>query len=131
MPSIEDDMQKKTPIGLPWWALTCIIIGGALVTFLFSINRRYDLARPTLLSIVVIVFAVAFRWKLRRCVWFWITMLAIVAFHIALFLFVPWTTMWIPALALTPIAFADLAVIIAILRLVEKLMGPTQSDRTP
>jgi hypothetical protein len=58
-------------------------------------------------------------------VWFWITMAVIVALHIPLILFVPWTTKWIPAILITPICLGDLAVMIAIIKLVEKLVGST------
>jgi hypothetical protein len=45
------------------------------------------------------------------------------ALHIPLILFVPWTTRWIPALAIAAIDSADLIVIITILAFVEKVMA--------
>jgi hypothetical protein len=38
-----------------------------------------DLARPTLFSLMVIVFAIVMKWELRRRVWFWAAMGAIAA----------------------------------------------------
>ena len=74
---------------------------------------------------MVIVFAIVVKWRLRGRVWFWAAVVVIVILHILLILSVPWTTKWIPALAITPILVADLAVIIAIIKLLEKLFEKT------
>jgi hypothetical protein len=63
----------------------------------------------------MIGIAIAMRWKLRRNVWFWITMAVIAAFHVPLMLFVPWTTKWVPAIVIIPIAIVDLYLMLAIL----------------
>ena len=49
------------------------------------------------------------------------TMAILAAFHVLLILFVPWTTKWVPALVVVPIAIADLYVMLGILSIVEKL----------
>ena len=90
---------------------------------LFVRFGRFELARPTLFSIVVIVFAMTMKWELRRCMWFWAVMLTIAALHLPLILCVPWTTRWIPALVMTPIAAADVVGIVALITLLEKQFG--------
>jgi len=67
--------------------------------------------------------AIAMRWKLRRHIWFWITMTVIAALHIPLILFVPWTTKWVPAIVIIPIGIADLYAMLAILAVVGKFAG--------
>jgi hypothetical protein len=70
----------------------------------------------------MLVFAIVVKWKLRRHVWFWITMATILAIHGLLILSVAWTTKWIPAIVIIPIAVADLYAILAIVSVVEKSM---------
>lgn len=50
------------------------------VIALFDYFGRFDLARPTLVSMAVLGFAIAVKWKLRGRVWFWITMTVFVVF---------------------------------------------------
>ena len=91
-------------------------------TRLFDHFGRFDLALPTLISIGTLGFAIAIKWKLRRHMWFWITMAAIVTLHVPLILFVPWTTKWVPAPLLVPFCIADLIVMLAIVSVVGKLV---------
>lgn len=100
-----------------------IVLGAIIMGFLFARFRRFELARPTLFSIVVIMFAVAMKWELRGRVWFWATMLIASALHILIILCVPWTTRWIPALVMTPIAAADVAGTLVVIKLLEKQFG--------
>jgi hypothetical protein len=76
--------------------------------------------RPS--GIAVLGFAIAVKWKLRRRVWFWITMTIIVALHVLMILYVPWTTQWMPAMAIAGIFSADLCVMFVILAVVESVM---------
>ena len=103
------------------------MVGTLLIAFLFDRFGRFDLASPTLFSALVIGFAITIKWELRRHLWFWITLTVIVVLHILLILLVPWTTKWIPALVVTPFCIADLVVILTIIKLVEKLVGPPRS----
>ena len=98
--------------------------------FLFDRFGKLDLARPTLYSVAMIAIAIAMRWKLRRQMWFWITMTVLVALHVLLILFVPWTAKWAPAIVIIPIGIADLYAMLAILSLVGKLVErPKTSER--
>ena len=100
----------------------CGIIGSTLAAWLFDHFGRLNLALPALCIIGMLGFAIAVKWKLRRHVWFWITMAVIAALHVPLILFVPWTTKWIPALVIIPIATVDLYVMLAIVSSVQKFM---------
>ena len=72
---------------------------------------------------------VAMRWKLRRNLWFWIALTLIAALHVPLILFVPWTTKWVPAIVIIPIAIADLYLMLGILSLVGKLGNRSKEAR--
>jgi hypothetical protein len=115
-------MQKKKPMRLPWWGVLCVIIGALPISFAFYHFGRFDLALPTECFIGMLGIAIAMRWKLRRHVWFWITMAVIAALHVPLILFIHWTTKWVPAFVTTPFAVADLFVILLILSWVGKFI---------
>ena len=115
---------------LPWWGVLCIILGGLPLMYLFDHFGEEALARPTLYSAGMVGIAIAMRWKLRRHVWFWITMALIAALHVPLILFVPWTTKWVPAIVIIPIGIADLYLMLAILSVVGKFVErPKTSER--
>jgi hypothetical protein len=103
---------------LPWWGVSCWMICCALIALLLLNFGKFDLARPMLCSTGVLVAVIAMRWKLRRNVWFWITVAVITALHVPLILFVPWTTKWVPAIVIIPVGIADLYLMLAILSVV-------------
>jgi hypothetical protein len=124
-----EDRQMR----LPWWGVLCVMVGTALVALLFVYFRRFDLARPSIISAAMVAIAVALRWKLRRHVWFWVTMTFLAALHLPLILFIPWTTKWIPAVVIVPVGIADLYAMLWVLSVVgDFVQGPDapEDERT-
>ncbi len=113
-----EDKQMR----LPWWGVLSIVFGTAVLGLLFVSFGRFDLARPSLISIAVIALAIMMRWKLRKHGWFWITMALFTALHLSLIVLIPWTIRWLPAIVIIPIGMADLYVMLWVLLLVGKLM---------
>ena len=128
---IKGDIKAAKKIWLPWWAVVCVGIGSFLAAWLFDHLGRFDLVLPTLNSVFVLGFAVAVKWKLRQHAWFWGTMAVLAALHVPLILFVPWTTRWVPALAIAVIDSADLIVMLAILAAVGRFMEGHPMKRLP
>jgi hypothetical protein len=127
---LDNDIKAAKQMRLPWWGVLCWMIGCALIALPLALLGRFDLARPTLYSIGMLGVAFAIKWKLRRHMWFWITMTAIAALHVLLILSVPWTTKWVPAIVIIPIGIADLYAMLAILSVVGKFMErPKTSER--
>ena len=129
MLSLDFDLKKEIraakKLRLPGWLIVCIIIVGTPSAAVFDHFGRLDLYLPVANSIGVLGFLVALKWNLRRHAWFWITMSIIAALHVPLILLVPWTTKWIPALAIAGIDSVDIVVILAILSVLRKFMdGP-------
>jgi len=123
-------MQKKKAMTLPWWGVLCVIIGSMALSLVFYRFGRFDLVRPTEICAIVLGFAIVMRWKLRRHLWFWITMTVIAALHVPLILLVPWTTRWVPAFVITPIAIGDLFAILVILKLIGKFADRLKNYET-
>jgi hypothetical protein len=124
---LKNEIRELKQIRLPWWGLLLIIIGVIPLGFLFDYFRRSTLALPTLDSVVIIIFAFAMRWKLRRHAWFWMTMTGIVALHVLLIVSIPWTSKWVPAIVIIPIGMLDLFAMLAILSVVGKFVGGRQT----
>jgi len=129
MPSLKVFTEEDRKMRLPWWGVLGIILGGLPVLILFDHFGKYNIARPTLTSIIMVTIAVAMRWKLRRHAWFWGTMIVFAALHVPLILFVPWTTKWVPAFVIIPIGMVDLYIMLLTLSVVGKYMeGPKASE---
>ncbi len=126
MPSLNKVINAEDrKMRLPWWGVLCVILGALAVLIFFDHFGRLALARPTMISAAMVVIAIVMRWRLKRHVWFWITMIVFAALHVLLILFVPWTAKWVPALAIIPIGIADLYLMLWVLSIVGKSMeGP-------
>lgn len=119
---VNEAINAAKKIRLPMWSKLCILVGAFLAYFLFDHFGRTDLGLPILNFIFVVCFIIFVKWKLRRHAWFWITMTIVAALHVPLFLFVPWTRAWVPALVITAIDTADFCLMLWILSVVEKFM---------
>jgi hypothetical protein len=128
MPLIQDiknDIREAKRIRIPWWGVLLWMAGCGLIDWLLISLGKFDLALPALNSIAVVGFTIALKRKLGRHVWFWITMAVLAALHVPLVLFVPWTTRWVPALAIAVIDSADFCLMLWIISIVGKLVeGP-------
>lgn len=107
---------------LSWKSGLAVFGGTIIIALLFLYFGKLELARPTVFSIGAVGIAVAVKWKLKNRTWFWAAIVMIAALHIPLILFVPWTTRWIPAIVMTPFLIADIAIILALIKLLEKLI---------
>jgi hypothetical protein len=114
----KEDRQMRMPI----WGYIFIPVGAFLLFALFDHFGKLALARPTVFSVSIIIITVAMRWKLRRHVWFWITMAFLAALHVPLILFPPWTAKWIPVLIVIPIGIADSYAMLWVISVVGKSM---------
>jgi hypothetical protein len=126
---IKTDIKVAKKWRLHWRGGLCVAIGSLLITWLFDHFGRFDLARPSLFSTGIIAFTVGMKWKLRRYAWFWITITIIVALHVALIFYVPWTTNWVPAAVSAGICTVDFFVMLTILDAIETFLQRRESRR--
>jgi len=115
----EEDRQMR----LPLWAYPFVIVGAALMYFVFDHFGKAAIARPTFYSVAIISITIAMRWKLRGYVWFWATMAVFGTLHALLILLVPWADKWIPALVVIPIGIADSYAMLWVISVVAKFKG--------
>ena len=130
MPSLDKLVTAEDrKMRLPWWGVLGVILGALALLILFDHFGKLTLARPTMTSAAMVIIAIAMRWKLKRHMWFWITMTCLAALHVPLILFVPWTTRWIPAFVIIPIGMADLYLMLWVLSVVGKFMGGPEASK--
>jgi len=126
---IKNDVKAAKKWRLRWRGLLCVAIGSLLITWLFDHLGRFDLARPSLFSTGIIAFTVGMKWKLRRYAWFWIIITIIVILHVALIVYVPWTTSWVPAAVSAGICTIDYLVMLTILDAIETFLQSRENRR--
>ncbi len=127
---VRDEIKAAKKLRMPGWVVACVIIVSFLCAQLFERFGKLNLVLPILNSIGVLGFIIAFKRKLWQHAWFWGTMTAIAVLHVPLILFVPWTSRWVPALAIAVIDSLDFCLILWILAVVGKFMRePKGADR--
>lgn len=121
--------QEDKQMRLSWRGVLGVMLGTAVLALLFICLGRFDLARPSMVSVAMVSLAITMRWKLRKHVWFWTTMTILAALHLPLILFIPWTTKWIPAILIAPVGIADLYVMLWVLAVVGKFRGEQETTK--
>ena len=110
---------------------TGLIIGVSLLPVLaiFLYFAKVDLGLTVVIVLGAIVFAIKIRWNLRKHVWFWATIILILALHVPLFFIVRWPFGRVPTIAYTmPFGIADFLIILGALGLAEKLFSRDSSS---
>ena len=117
---------------LPWWGVLCVMLSALPLLLVFDHFGKSAFALPTIDSVAVIACAIGLRWRLRRRVWFWFTMIVFAGLHVLLLLYVPWTDKWVPAPIVILIGLADLYAIFAVIYALEKFIdGPKATKALP
>lgn len=126
---VRNDITAAKKLRVPRRGLLWIGVGSLPIYWLFDHSGKLSMALPVLNFIAVFAFLIALKWKFRHRIWFWALFVVLAAFHVELILFIPWTTKWVPALAIAVIDSADFCLIVWIFAAVGRLMeGPKASD---
>jgi len=123
MKGLKREIQETKKLRLSWRTRLFIFIVGAPTVFLFAVYGRLELAMPLMIITGMHGLVIFFKWKLRWQAWFWMAITLSAALHVPLILFVPWTTRWVPALAITAGATVDFFLILWIFLVIGKFMG--------
>jgi hypothetical protein len=119
---VKRDIRSINKIRLPRWSVVLVGLGAAILSLLFAHFKRFDLVVPTVISVLALGFAITVKRNLRYYVWFWSTIATLAGVHVVLIVFVPWTSRWVPGVAIAFITTADVAVILAVVELVQNII---------
>lgn len=99
------------------------IVGILAPVFLFFVYLgKAEMGFTVVLVLGSILLAIKLQWRLRKHVWFWMTIAVVLAFHIPLLLIVRWPDIKTPTIAYSmPLGIADFLIISGAIRLSEKL----------
>lgn len=124
---LKREIRQAKKLHLPWRA-QLLIFALCTVTFsAFAVYGKFELAMPVVNVAGVLGLTIWFKWKLKNHAWFWITMAVIAALHIPLILFIPWTTRWVPGVAIAVIDSIDFCLMIWIVSAVGDLVGSSKA----
>jgi hypothetical protein len=105
---------------------TGLKIGAILapVILLFAYLGNADMGLTVFIVLGAIIFAIKLRWKLRKHIWFWATIVLILALHVPLFYLVRWPQGKTPTIAYSmPLGIADFLLIMGAIGLAEKVFS--------
>lgn len=102
----------------------------APVFFLFVYLGNADMGLAACMVLGATMVAIKIRWNLRKHLWFWATIVLILALHVPLVSAARWPQGNVPTLFYTmPLGIADFLIISGVLRLAEKLLSKESSSR--
>jgi hypothetical protein len=119
---VRNDIEAARKLWLPWWVVLALIAFSLPVIWLSDHFGRLAMALPILNCIGVFGLIVYLKWNLRRRLWFWVTIALLATIHTFLILYIPWTSKWVPALAIAVISSVDVYLILWILAAVGRLV---------
>jgi hypothetical protein len=92
------------------------------VFFVFVLLDKAETGFTVVLILGLIVLAIKLQWKLRKHVWFWVTIAVVLAIQVPLILIVRWPETRVPTIAYSmPLGIADFLVISGALALSKML----------
>jgi hypothetical protein len=103
------------------WVIVVMALTSPLF-FVFDQIGKPGTGRAAWICAGMFLVAIKVRWELRNRLWFWSTIVALLALHIPLILYLPWTSRWIPAVGIFALGVVDCAIILGCIALIEKRM---------
>jgi len=118
--------KKKSPTD---WSGTIIGVMLLPVFFVFVVLGKAELGFNVMLVLGLVMIAVRLRWKLRKHVWFWGTIIFVLLLHVPLLFLVHWPQSNVPTIVYSlPLGIVDFLLISGALGLAEKLFSKGSSS---
>jgi len=111
--------EEKEPVDYTGPKILAIL---APVFFLFVYLGKAEMGFTVIIVLGMTMLAVKLRWRLRKYVWFWATIVLILALHVPLFFLIRWPDTKVPTIAYSlPIGIIDFLLIMGAVGLAEKI----------
>jgi len=121
-----DPPKQKQPVDYTGLKIVAIL---APVFLLFVFLGNADMGLAVCIVLGMIMIAIKIRWNLRKHIWFWATIVLILALHVPLFFLVRWPQGNVPTLFYTmPVGIADFLIVLGAVGLAEKLFSTHSSS---
>jgi hypothetical protein len=98
-------------------------------TFLpISFQRYVDTALVACIALIAIIVAIESRWDLRKHVWFWGTIVFVIALHVPLIVWIRWPLGNVPTdVYMTPLGIADCLIVLGAIGLAARFFSKDPS----
>ncbi|MGA3335481.1 MAG: hypothetical protein ABSC62_15110 [Terracidiphilus sp.] len=118
--------QEKEPTDYTGLKIGAILAPVLLVLIYLG---KADMGLTAFIVLGMMAFAIKLRWRLRKHVWFWATIVLILALHVPLFYLVRWPDSKVPTIAYSlPMGIVDFLLIMGAIGLAEKLFSKGSSS---
>jgi hypothetical protein len=107
------------------------VIGAMLlpVLFFFIYIGKAEMGFTLVLVLGLAMIAIKLRWKLRKHVWFWATIVLVFALHVPLLFIVRWPQSNVPTIAYSlPLGIADFLLIMGAISIAQKVFSKGSSS---
>jgi hypothetical protein len=118
------DYETPKEKGPADWSGT--IIGAMLlpVLFLFIYLDKAEIGFTACIVLAMFMIAVKLRWKLRRYIWFWATIIFVLFLHVPFLFLVHWPQSSVPTIAYSlPLGVVDFLLITGAISLAQKVFS--------
>jgi hypothetical protein len=106
------------------WSGTIIGVMLLPVFFVFVFLGKAEIGFNLVLVLGLVMIAVKLRWKLRKYVWFWVTILFVIVLHVPFLFLVHWPKSDVPTIAYSlPLGIVDFLVISGAISLAQKVFS--------
>ena len=110
------------------WSGTIIGVMLLPVFFVFVYLGKAEMGFNLVLVLGLAMIAVKLRWKLRRHIWFWATIIFVLFLHVPLLFFVHWPQSNVPTIVYSlPLGVVDFSVITGAISLAQKVFSKDSS----
>ena len=116
---VRDDIKAARKIWLPWRVLLPFGIFSLVVIVICDHFGRLNMSLPLLNCVAVFGLLIYLKWSLRRQLVFWSTIAVLAALHAVLLWSIPWTSKWVPSVAIAGISSVDFCLMLWVLAAVE------------
>lgn len=120
---VKEDIKAARKLRLPWWGVLGWMAFCLPVIVLSDQFGLLNMSLPLLNCIGVFGFLIYLKPDLRAQAWFWVTLGILVIIHAILIWYIPWTSKWVPALAIAVISTADFCLMLCIIAAISRLVG--------
>lgn len=118
--------EEKQPVDYTGPKIAAIL---APIFLLFVYLDKAEMGFTVIIVLGMTMLAIKLRWRLRKYIWFWATIVFILALHVPLFFVIHWPDTNVPTIAYSmPLGFADFFIIMGAISLAEKVFSKKPSS---
>ncbi len=128
---VKSDIKAAQKLWMPWWGVLLWMAFCLPVIVLSDRVGRLGMSLPLLNCIAVFALLIYLKRQLTRQVRFWATVAVLAALYVLVIWYVPWTTRWVPALAIATISSVDFCLMLWIVDAAVRFDGRTFARQTP